>query len=201
MKPLALYRDGERAVCAFSLYIDSRTGEPEEMERLLLDGLGRIAGRYDTAEGPVEVEVRVNIAGKFSLGAVNVRVVDETPVIRKRYSPRINVSRAYYGARRKGLLKLMRFIMRKPDVYINLAGKDAQNQRQRGIICSVIQHEFGHVLGFKDKYRMRNFKKKNEGVEDGDIMYRVGDAQRFMEYHIRRLKSCADKGRVPFRNV
>lgn len=70
-----------------------------------------------------------------------------------------------------------------------------------GVICSVIQHEFGHVLGFKDKYRMRNFKKKNEDVDDGDIMYRVGEAQKFMEYHIRRLRSCADKGNIPFRNV
>jgi len=135
------------------------------------------------------------------LGAVNVRIIDETPVIRKWYSPRINVSRAYYGTRRKGLLKLERFIMRKPDVYINLAGKDVQDQRQRGVTCSVIQHEFGHVLGFKDKYRMRNFKKKNEDVDDGDIMYRVGEAQKFMEYHIRRLRSCADKGNIPFRNV
>ena len=41
----------------------------------------------------------------------------------------------------------------------------------------MIQHEFGHVLGFKDKYRMRNFKKKNEDVDDEDIMYRVGEAQ------------------------
>ena len=57
------------------------------------------------------------------------------------------------------------------------------------------------VQGFKDKNRMRNFKKKNEDVDDGDIMYRVGEAQKFMEYHIRRLRSCADKGRVPFRNV
>ena len=48
---------------------------------------------------------------------------------------------------------------------------------------------------FKDKYRMRNFKKKNEDVDDGDIMYRVGEAQKFMEYHIRRLRSCADKVR------
>ena len=111
MKPLELYRDGEKVVCAFTLYIDPRAGEPEEMQQLMLDGLGRIAGCY---------------------GTVNVRIIDETPVIRKWYSPRINVSRAYYGARRKGLLKLWRFIMRKPDVYINLAGKDVQDQRQRG---------------------------------------------------------------------
>lgn len=99
MKPLELYRDGEKVVCAFTLYIDPRTGEPEEMRQLMLDGLGRIAGCYGTDKGPVEIEVRVNIADKFSLGAVNVRIIDETPVIRKWYSPRINVSRAYYGAR------------------------------------------------------------------------------------------------------
>lgn len=99
MKPLELYRDGEKVVCAFTLYIDPRAGEPEEMRQLMLDGLGRIAGCYGTDKGPVEIEVRVNIADKFSLGAVNVRIIDETPVIRKWYSPRINVSRAYYGAR------------------------------------------------------------------------------------------------------
>ncbi len=201
MKPLELYKDGEKVVCAFTLYIDPGAEEPDEMRRLILDGLGRIAGRYDTGQGPVEVEVRVDISDKFRFGAVNVRIIDETPVIRKRYSPRINVSRAYYGARRRGLLKLGRFILRKPDVYINLSGRDMQDQRQRGVICSVIQHEFGHVLGFKDKYRMKSFRKKNEDVDDRDIMYRVGDAQKFMEYHIRRLKSCADKGRIPFRNV
>lgn len=99
MKPLELYRDGEKVVCAFTLYIDPRAGEPEEMRQLMLDGLGRIAGCYGTDKGPVEIEVRVNIADKFSLGAVNVHIIDETPVIRKWYSPRINVSRAYYGAR------------------------------------------------------------------------------------------------------
>ena len=44
MKPLELYRDGEKVVCAFTLYIDPRTGKPEEMRQLMLDGLGRIAG-------------------------------------------------------------------------------------------------------------------------------------------------------------
>lgn len=201
MRPLALYRDGERVVCAFTLYIESKLGDADELRRLMLEGLGRIGGRYQTGEGPVEVEARADITDRFSFGALNVRIIDETPVIRKWYSPKINVSRAYYGARRRGLLKLQRFIWRKPDLYINLAGRDIRDARQRGVVCSVIQHELGHVLGFKDKYRMRSFKKKNGSVEDGDIMYRVGPAQRFMEYHIRRLKSCADKGRIPFKNV
>ena len=48
MKPLELYRDGEKVVCAFTLYIDPRAGEPEEMRQLMLDGLGRIAGCYRT---------------------------------------------------------------------------------------------------------------------------------------------------------
>ena len=53
MKPLELYRDGEKVVCAFTLYIDPRTGKPEEMRQLMLDGLSRIAASYGTDKEPV----------------------------------------------------------------------------------------------------------------------------------------------------
>lgn len=88
-------------------------------------------------------------------------------------------------------------------MFINLSGKDMENPWNRAVVASVVQHEFGHVLGFRDKYkcRKRKFIKRNPNVSDSDIMYRVGDAQGFMEYHINRLKECASRGKLPFRGV
>ena len=74
MKPLRLYMEGDRVICAFTLYIDVRAGEPEQMRDIIRRGLSRMEGRYDTDNGPVEIGVRVDIAERFSLGAVNVRV-------------------------------------------------------------------------------------------------------------------------------
>ena len=203
MKPLRLYMEGDRVICAFTLYIDVRAGEPEQMRDIIRRGLSRMEGRYDTDNGPVEIGVRVDIVERFSLGAVNVRVENKTPVIRKWYSPRMNVSRAYWDARRKGLLKLTRYLWRRPDVFINIAGRDMENPRNQAITAMIVQHEFGHVLGFKDKYRYRKhkFSKSKSSVADRDIMYRIGEGQGFMEYHIKRLKECAAKGRLPFRGV
>ena len=203
MKPLRLYMEGDRVMCAFTLYIDVRAGDPELMKDIIRRGLSRIAGEYCTEDAPVEIGVKVDFADEFSFGAVNVRVEDKYPVIRKWYSPRMNVSRAYFGARRKGLMKLARYLWKMPDVFINIAGRDMDNLRNQAILASVVQHEFGHVLGFKDKYRCKNHKfiKSKSSVGDRDIMYRVGDAQGFMEYHIKRLKECAEKEKLPFRSV
>ena len=55
MKPLELYRDGEKVVCAFTLYIDPRAGEPEEMRQLMLDGLGRIAAATARTKSPLRL--------------------------------------------------------------------------------------------------------------------------------------------------
>ncbi len=201
MRPLRLYEENGAVVCEFTLHIDARAAEPEEARKLILEGMDRIAGEYAMADRTVSVKVRVNIAERFSLGAINVRLIDKTPVIRRWYDPRVNVSRAYFGTRRMGLQKLLRFVLRRPDIYINLSGRSISEPAQRAVTCSVIQHEFGHVLGFADKYRPRSFKKKSQAVDDRDIMYRVGNAQGFMEYHIKRLECCAKRGRLPFRNV
>ncbi len=203
MKPLELYMEEGRVICAFTLYIDVRAGEPEEMKELIIRGLKRMEGIYHTEDGPVEIGIRAALVDRFSLGAVNVRVEDKTPVIRKWYSPHINVSRAYVYARYRGLMKLTRYLWKRPDVFINLSGRDMQNPRNQAIAAAVVQHEFGHVLGFRDKYKCKKHKfiKRSPDVADRDIMYRVGDAQGFMEYHIKRLKECAMRGRLPFRGI
>ena len=203
MKPLRLYMEGNRVICAFTLYIDVRGGEPELMKDIICRGLNRMEGEYPTQRGTVEIGVKVDFADEFSYGAVNVRVEDKYPIVRKWYSPRINVSRAYPGARRKGLLKLTRYLWRMPDVFINIGGRDVTQERGRAMIASVVQHEFGHVLGFKDKYRYKKHKfiKSKSTVADRDIMYRTGDAQGFMEYHIKRLKECAEREKLPFKSV
>lgn len=203
MKPVELYMEEGRVICSFTLHIDVRAGEQERSTELVLSGLRRMEGIYDTADGPVEIAVKTELTDRFSFGAVNVRVEDKTPVIRKWCSPKMNVSRAYIYARYRGLMKLTRFVWRKPDVFINLSGKDMENPWNRAVVASVVQHEFGHVLGFRDKYkcRKRKFIKRNPNVSDSDIMYRVGDAQGFMEYHINRLKECASRGKLPFRGV
>ena len=203
MKPLRLYMEGDRVMCAFTLYIDVRAGDPELMKDIIRRGLNRIAGEYPTQSSPVNIGVKVDFTDEFSMGAVNVRVEDKYPVIRKWYSPRMNVSRAYFGTRRKGLMKLARYLWKMPDVFINISGRDMTQERNQAILASVVQHEFGHVLGFKDKYRHKKHKfvKSKSSVADRDIMYRVGDAQGFMEYHIKRLKECAEREKLPFKSV
>ena len=203
MKPLRLYMDGDKVICAFTLHIEICSGEPELMRDIICRGLNRIEGEYPTEDGPVQIGVKIIFADKFSFGAINVRVEDVTPVVREWYSPRMNVSRAYMGTRRKGLLKLARYLWNMPDVFINIAGRDMTEERSRAIMASVVQHELGHVLGFKDKYRCKKhkFTKSKSSVADRDIMYRTGDAQVFMEYHIKRLKECAKREKLPFRSV
>ena len=203
MKPLRLYMEENRVMCAFTLHIDVRAGEPELMKDIIRRGLNRMEGEYPTEIGPVEIGVKVDFADEFSLGAVNVRVEDKYPVNRKWYSTRMNVSRAYFGTRRKGLMKLARYLWKMPDVFINISGRDMTQERNQAILASVVQHEFGHVLGFKDKYRHKKHKfvKSKSSVADRDIMYRVGDAQEFMEYHIKRLKECAEREKLPFKSV
>lgn len=203
MKPLRLYMDGEKVMCAFTLHIEVRSGDPELMKELILRGLSRIEGEYVTENGPVEVGVSAETADEFSFGALNLRVEDKFPIVRKWYSPAMNVSRAYIGARRRGLMKLIRYLWKMPDVFINTAGRDMANPRNQAILASIVQHELGHVLGFRDKYvyKKHKFIKSRDSVADRDIMYRTGEAQGFMEYHIKRLKQCAKRERLPFRNV
>ena len=203
MKPLRLYMEGDKVICAFTLHIDVRSGETELMKEVISRGLSRIEGEYPTDEGPVNIGVKVDFAERFSFDAINVRVEDKTPVVREWYSPRMNVSRAYFGTRRKGLLKLIRCIWKMPDVFINTAGRDMDIPRNQTIMAFVVQHEFGHVLGFRDKYKYKKHKfvKSKSSVADRDIMYRLGESQGFMEYHIKRLKECAKKGKLPFRSV
>jgi len=201
MKPLSLYVENGRIVCEFSVFVESRAMEGEAAFTLIERGLRRMEGEYETACGAQTLEVRINRAEAFSISAVNVRVTDSTPVIRRWYDPRINVSRQYIGTRRRGIFKFWRWVFRKPDIFINLAGRNPDFPPSREAIISVVQHEFGHVLGLRDQYRRRDQKKRRPEVADCDIMYRTGPGQAFMGYQIERIKLCAARGSLPRRTA
>lgn len=197
MRPLALSMEGGCIVCRLAVYVEDRSGRGEDMPALIASGIRRMEGEYSLGNSPVGLRVELTLADTFRLGAVNLRVIDKTPEVRRWYSPGYNVSRAYFGARRIGLLKLWRYIFRRPDVYINLKGRDLAQPAGLEAVRSVVQHEFGHVLGFRDQYRRKSFAKRRADIADDDIMYRTGSGQRFMGYHIARLSKYARRGRLP----
>ena len=146
-------------------------------------------------------QVNIVEAENFSLDALNIRVYDKTPVIRGPLNPRVNVSRAYFFSGWTGPFKLERYLLRLPDIFINLGGRNIKTEAGYKLVRSVVMHEFGHVLSFRDQYRGKAGKKRNASVENRDIMYRTGDSQRFMEYHIRRLYHCAEREKLPVRRI
>lgn len=198
MKPLKLYMEENSIVCEFSVYVDDRTNSGEKARELIEKGLLRMEKAYITNEGDVTLRVKVNFAEKFSFSAVNTRIISQYPEERRWYKRGYNVSREYIGARHKGVFKFLRFVYRMPDVVINLRGRNLEDESSMNFMCSVVQHEFGHVLGFRDQYRRKTFAKRKANISDRDIMYRTGIRQEFMEYHIKRLKRCAQKGKPPF---
>lgn len=200
MIPLRLYLSEGRIVAEFTVFVENRSGRERDMEELIARGIRRMEGVYRLGEAEEELAVRLGFAEEFSLGAVNVRVIDRTPEERRFWHRNYNVSRAYFGSRRRGVYKLFRYVFRRPDVFINLKGRDPEDEESVGIICSVVQHEFGHVLGLRDQYKRKSFKKRHEGVDDRDLMYRTGHGQRFMGYQIQRIRGFAARERLPFRN-
>ncbi len=202
-RALRLYMENGVLHMAFRLYVDVCRVAPDEAQRMVDAGVRRYEALspYTVCGQDVPVRVHIEYAPRFGLDCVNVRVYDKTPVRRRMLDPRINVSRAYFGTRRRGTLKLMRFIMRKPDVYINYAGRDLQTQAGRTLVEAVVMHEFGHVLGLKDKYRRLSGKKRGAGVQDRDFMYRTGGGQRPMEYQMAYLLHVAERGRLSLRSI
>ena len=57
--------EGEKVICAFTLHMDIRRGDEELVKEILLRGLHRMEGEYETDAGPVEIGVRVELADKF----------------------------------------------------------------------------------------------------------------------------------------
>lgn len=198
MKPLKLYIEDSRIVCEFTVYVQDTTDSGEKARELVEKGLMRMAGVYQTEKGEVELAVKVNFKDEFSFGAVNTRIINKYPEERRWYKRGYNVSREYIGARHKGVFKFLRFLYRIPDVVINLKNRSLFEENEMLFMCSVVQHEFGHVLGFRDQYRRKTFAKRRADISDRDIMYRIGNRQEFMEYHIKRLKRYAEKGKPPY---
>lgn len=200
MMPLKLYLSGESIVAEFTVFVENRCGCQCDVRELIAGGIRRMEGLYRIEDAQQEVSVGLKFLEEFSIGAVNVRVIDRTPEERRFWHRNYNVSRAYFGSRRRGILKLFRYVFRRPDVIINLKGRDPEDPASAEIIYSVVQHEFGHVLGLRDQYKRRTFKKRCAWVDDRDLMYRTGHGQRFMGYQIKRIKGFAARKRLPYRN-
>ena len=205
LKPVRIYMENGDIVLKFRLYLDIRTEDRQLARELILSGIKRAQEQspYSVRGRDVNIRVETEETEAFSLDAVNVRVYDITPVVRKRFSPKRNVSRAFLGAAHIWTDKLTRRIVGMPDVYINIAGRDIASARGMLLMQSVVLHEFMHVISFKDKYKGRGEKQKklNKRVQDRDIMYRTGGSQRLMEYQVKRLLDCAERGKLPIRLV
>lgn len=192
-------------VLGLRIYMDIRLQAREAARTMVLEGIKGIErqGPYCLDEALVPVRVEITEVKRFSPFAVNVRVYDKKSVRRRFFllRPFNNVSRCYMGARWTGFLKLERFLLRFPDMFINLDGRRLETVQGMRLMQSVVLHEFGHVFGFKDKYRFRDDRKRNKSVADDDLMYRTGDGQCLQAYHIQRLLACAKKGRIPIKRV
>ena len=186
------------------VYFDIRVENKEAALRLLSDGIRRIASQSPYwAEGrEITVCSEFETVPDFSAHSVNVRVVDQ-PVIRRYGIMRLfnTVSRAYPGAGRSGLFKWIRRALRFPDVVINIGGKNLENAADYGLLCSVVEHEFAHVWGCGDQYKLRNDQKRKPHVAEDDLMYRTGVFQRMQGYHIAKLCAFAKKGKLPLRKI
>lgn len=201
--PVRLYMDGDTLTLRFRVYLDISGVDAQLAREMIFSGIARpeLNSPYKVGSREVAVRVIVEEAPAFSLDAVNVRVYDITPVVRRRLSPKYNVSRAYFGADRRTPYKLWRRALRFPDVFINVAGRSIDTPRGMELMQSVVMHEFMHVVNFQDKYRGKKGKKRNKRVQDRDIMYRTGAPQHMMEYHVKRLLDCAVKGKLPIRRI
>jgi hypothetical protein len=185
------------------LYIDIRDDRTETLRKIVTDGVERIQTQspYETDGVYLPVKTEIIEEKRPCICAVNVKVYEKLPVVRKRYLPWCNVSRAYIGSGRAGLFKLLRWCFGMPDICINVGGRQIGTEFQRLGMQSVVQHEFGHILGFKDKYNYRTMQKSKIGVQDSDVMFRTGQDQRFMGYQIRHLLAAAKKGRLPYTRI
>ena len=186
------------------VYLDIRVENESEVRHLIEDGIRRIATHspYQTNGRTLFVESEMEYVEAFSVDAVNVRIVDQ-PLIRRHGVLRFwnTVSRAYPDARRCGLFKWIRRALRFPDVVINLGGAKIDEPSRYDYLCSVVAHEFAHVWGCGDQYKLRNEQKRKPDVADGDLMYRTGASQRMQPYHIARLYAFAKKGKLPLRKI
>lgn len=199
-----MHMEGSTLVIQTRVYLDCRLPDPALAKNLLLDGLQRISlqGPYPVGEESIRVRVETEFAPKFSFSAVNVRMEDRKAVRRHGIMRLFNtISRAYLGARRRGLLKLCRFLLRFPDLFINIAGRDLTQPMQYEVQASIVAHEFGHIWGCRDQYRYRDNSKRRPDVANGDIMYRTGGTQRMQPYHIAGFCRCARRGRLPLRPI
>lgn len=196
-------QDGVLHICT-RVHMEARIEDAALARRLLADGIARIGaqGPYMVDGRAVEVVSAACFVERFSLFAVNVRVED-VPLRRERGIKRIcnTVSRAYWGARFAGFSKAMRRLLRFPDVFINLGGKDIGQEAPYAYMCSVVAHEFAHVWGCADQYKYRSDEKRRPEVAAEDLMYRTGASQRMQPYHIKRFCACAGKGRLPLRRI
>ncbi len=205
MKNIVTMRmEGDTLIIRTRVYVDVRSGDDETAKRLICDGIARIGEQspYMVGERLIYVSSEAELVERFSLDAVNVRV-ENVRLRRKNGLMRIfnTVSRAYMGARRIGILKLSRRLMRFPDVFINLQERDIAIHQQYMLQVSVVAHEFAHVWGCADQYKYRNDEKRSPRVAENDLMFRTGSLQRMQPYHIKRFCECAKKGKLPLRRI
>ncbi len=206
MKPIVQMRmqGTDTLVIATRVYVDDCLPAGAPGLRLLADGVAHMQAHapYQLPAGPIQVCTQVEWARAFSPDAINVRLQDKP--VRRRHGPlRLfnTVSRVYWGARRRGPCKLMRFLCRMPDMFINIGGYNLNDPAQYALMVSVVAHEFAHVWGCRDQYRFRDDAKRGPNVADGDLMYRTGPRQRLQPYHIQGLCACAKRGKLPIRGI
>ncbi len=205
MKPIVRMKmEGDTLIIRTRAHIEVRTGDPAAAVALIRAGIERIGAQspYTLDDRQITVRSELELVDGFSFDAVNVRVEDR-PVTRRHGLMRLfnTVSRAYFGAGRRGISKLVRHILRFPDVFINLGGHDLSNDAQRALMQSITAHEFAHVWGCADQYKYRNDQKRSAKVREDDLMYRTGAFQKMQPYHIKRFCACAKKGKLPLRRI
>lgn len=206
MKPIVSMRmlGEDTLLLATRVHVDNRLPDAALGMRLLMDGVAHVQRHapYSLPQGKVRACTRIEYARAFSLDALNVRLQDK-PMRRRHGLLRLfnTVSRVYIGARRHGLFKLVRFLVRMPDMFINIGGRDLSDPVQYELMVSVVAHEFAHVWGCRDQYRFRDDAKRSAAVEDCDLMYRTGPRQHLQAYHIQGLCACAKRGKLPVRGI
>ncbi|MDO5112543.1 MAG: hypothetical protein Q4E65_09570 [Clostridia bacterium] len=206
MKPIVEMRmlGADTLLIATRIHAENRLQDTALGLRLLADGVAHLQTHapYQLPDGPMQVCTQIAWAEKFSPDAINVRIEDK-PMRRRHGLLRLfnTVSRVYFGARRRGPCKLMRFLLGMPDMFINIAGRDLHDPVQYALMVSVVAHEFAHVWGCRDQYRFRDDAKRRPNVADGDLMYRTGPHQRLQPYHIQGLCACAKRGKLPVRGI
>jgi hypothetical protein len=124
----------------FRLYIDIRMDNAEAMKEIVINGAKRIQAQSPYEIDGVYLPVKTEIIEEKQPGicSVNVRAYEKLPVVRKRYLPWCNVSRAYIGSGRAGPFKFIRWCLGMPDICINLGGRQIETERQRLGMQSVV---------------------------------------------------------------